>query len=829
MEYKKEGCMRSGMVGGAGDTMMRTRSIGALLVVGGMMAFLASCSGSSHSDDVIAEGSIYDAGVSVSAVGYDEACDIRLFHVNEEGNLSLLSDGDYVEPGSAKFAVEAGAGASGIDRVFVADGALYQIEALPQDGRYVCEFMVSGEDLYQVVLIQVIHPGGRASKEKIVLRTAPSVPGGTYVKNGVGILASQEMLDLQKEDLAALLDEKIQELFDSIRQDSPSLVTELKFGDSDPSTVDVAVHSIEAVHSDAMPRAVLRARFTIRDVTLAALPLYSQSFLSTSSNDLLVDTYLAVDDTGSEGDVHLVFDLMDSVRATFSQPFFLQSTLERLIATELGRIELPPISFDLAGGGYDPADFLPGQVQIFGSDVNVQEIVNGLDPVFDTYIFADIYGIPETTTHEIIALGLGLCSQDSEGISWNSPDEGSPPASIDMEDVFNDLFEAAIDGIFEDIRQEYQGVVTTLTYGDGNPATDDFIVGSLVLGSTGDTDVKTARVQFTVKQVDLEAASLFGIPLICTQDNDLAIDAVFFIEHRDDDAGGWIILSSDSQTDPTVSFKDWFAGRELVEGMVRQDLKEMAVRSYDIDELLAGFEIGLDPSGSSFTSEPYAIFPDVFPGYQDPGWILTLPDTFTLSLAVSQSVINQLLAGIAAPQTEWDVYELLMKLLGEDFPGFKKERSAAEQTVMRLSVPPAVDIRDSRIRIVMPDIVFQYRISDKPQWEASVDVCLIIAPSARGHRLDIDLSRVPGKNNFHVMRDNPGNLGIFDHSSLADDVLGSLPRLLGGSPGAAFLSLGLDSWEPSLIFEDRDEPMAISAGGSYLYIDMAASGIDILQ
>ena len=148
---------------------------------------------------------------------------------------------------------------------------------------------------------------------------------------------------------------------------------------------------------------------------------------------------------------------------------------------------------------------------------------------------------------------------------------------------------------------------------------------------------------------------------------------------------------------------------------------------------------------------------------------------------------------------------------------------------MRLSVPPAVDVRDSRIRLSIPDIVFQYRTSGGPQWEASVDVCLTVTPAAYWNRLDIDLSCVSGKNRFHVMRDNPGNLGIFDHSSLVEDVLGGLPRLLGGSPGSAFLSLGLDSWEPSLVFEDRDEPVLISAGGGYLFVDMAVGGIDILQ
>lgn len=807
---------------------MKIRSIWTLPAVGCMMLFMASCSGSSHTDEVIAEESIYDPGAPVSAVGFGEACGIRLFLQDESGGLSPLNDGDYVEPGSRRFAVETACDPLSIDRVLVSDGAAYQEEALPQDGRYTCEFAVSADDLYQVVLIQAVHPSGRASKEKIVLRTAPPLPAGSYAKNAVGILVAQELLDLQKQDLAALLDEKIQELFSSIRQNGPSFITDLRYGDSDPSTVDVVVHSIDAVRFDAEPSAVLRVRFTIRDVTLAALPMFGQDFLSTSANDLLVDAYLAVDDSGEGGEVRLVLDLLDSVSAAFSQPFFLRSSIEHMIASELRKIELPPLSFDSAGGGYDPAEFLPGQVEVFGSVVNVHELIEGFELDPGRRFFADVYSIPGATTHEMLALGLGLCSQTSEDVSWSFPDEVPPSESLDMEKVVCGLFEDAVNEVFEGIRQEYVGVVTSLAYGDGDPATDDVIIDSFILGNTDDPGVRTASVRFTVKQVDLEAATLFGVPIISTRDNDLAVDAVFFIEQRDDDTGRWMVLSPDSRTDPVVSFGTWFLGRELVEELVRQDLKEMASRPYGIDELLAGFGLGLDP-GSVFTSEPYALFPDVSPFFQDPGCILALPDTFSVSLAVSQNAINRLLEDIAGAQAERDVYELIKKLLGEDFPGFRREPSAGEQTVMRLSVPPAVDVRDSRIRLSIPDIVFQYRTSGGPQWEASVDVCLTVTPAAYWNRLDIDLSCVSGKNRFHVMRDNPGNLGIFDHSSLAEDVLGGLPRLLGGSPGSAFLSLGLDSWEPSLVFEDRDEPVLISAGGGYLFVDMAVGDIDILQ
>jgi hypothetical protein len=49
---------------------------------------------------------------------------------------------------------------------------------------------------------------------------------------------------------------------------------------------------------------------------------------------------------------------------------------------------------------------------------------------------------------------------------------------------------------------------------------------------------------------------------------------------------------------------------------------------------------------------------------------------------------------------------------------------------------------------------------------------------------------------------------------------------MGGPADAPFLSFDLDAWEPILEFEDRDEPVIVSAGGGYLYLDMAVSGLE---
>ena len=812
--------------------MIKKSSLGAFVAACGMAVLLAACSGSGGSDEVVAGESVYDPGASMAAVGFDEACEIGLCLVDGQGNVFPLKDGDFVEPGNRTLAVEMRCGPSAIDRVYVSDGSAYQVEALPRDGRYMCEFAVSEEDLYQVVLVQVVHPGGRASKDKIVLTTSRPIPSGSYVRNGVGVMAAQELLDLQKQGLAFVLDDKIGEVFDSLSRQGASFITGLSYGDSDPDTPDIVVHALEAVRLDELPSAILRLQFTIKAVSLSALPVYGRPFVSTASNDLLVETCIAVGDTGQDGAVHLVFDLLDSAGVAFSQPFFLQRVLERAIASELKRIELPPLAIDPAETGYETTGLLPESIRVFGSEKDVQGLLDGFEPDLETYVFADVYGIPEATGPGTLALGLGLSSQALTDVVWELPPDMAPPNPIDMEEVFNDLFGSAIDEMFETIRQENADLITHLGYGDNDPSTRDFTIHSLDFhGADSSPDAKTAAICFTVKQVDLEA-SVIGIPLIKTLDNDLTIEASFSIGYREDGAGKRIVL--DAQAVQEVSFAKPFDYDPLlvkgrVEDMIKADLEEMQAREYDIGELIAGFEAGLDLFGSFLANSPYAVFPDLYPVCQDPGWQLALPDTYSLSLALSQAAINQLLAGVIDLQAEWDVYELVTVLLGEDFPGFKQGRSTADRTVMSLSVPPVIDLRDSRIRLELPDIIFQYRTGGAPQWEASLDLCLIIAPSSDGRRLDIDLSSAPGKNHFHVIKDNPGNLGIFDHSSLADDILGSLPRLMGGSADAPFLSFDLDAWEPALAFEDRDEPMSASAGGGYLYLDMAVSGLDIFS
>lgn len=138
-------------------------------------------------------------------------------------------------------------------------------------------------------------------------------------------------------------------------------------------------------------------------------------------------------------------------------------------------------------------------------------------------------------------------------------------------------------------------------------------------------------------------------------------------------------------------------------------------------------------------------------------------------------------------------------------------------------------MRTTGIRLLIPDVILQYRISGIPQWEASIDLDLDINPVVRNSKLNFFVTPVEGRNHFHIMRDNRGNLGLLDHSSLVYDVMKGLPKMLGGTDGGPLLSLDLDSWQPTVVLKPGEDPVRISAAGGYLSIDLAASSLDLAK
>ncbi|MBN2298103.1 MAG: hypothetical protein JXM72_05890, partial [Deltaproteobacteria bacterium] len=369
---------------------------------------LAACSGSSDSDvGLIGAESLYDPGASVGAVGYSEAYGIELYLLNEDGSRVMLSDGDYVEPGTRTLGVRIDGNPANVDRVLLSDGGVYQVRAGRDEDFYIAEFKISQEHLYQNVLVQVIHISGLASKEKIVLRSFEHEYDDRFIKNSIGLLVGNDVLSDLRESLAEMLDEMFQKAISNIAGQGSGVINEISYGDSDPSTTDVVITSLRAENNESYPRSELHISLIIKDVYLSACSLYGQSLITTSDNDLAVSCYLAIEDEGEDGSIRVILDLSDSAQVQFEQEFFLKDVVEELLLTQLTKIELPCLVSDLAGLGdglsYDLAEY----ILFYGKELDSETFFDVEDSgMLDKFLFVDAYGIPEGTNEE--ALGLGL-------------------------------------------------------------------------------------------------------------------------------------------------------------------------------------------------------------------------------------------------------------------------------------------------------------------------------------------------------------------------------------------------------------------------------------
>lgn len=190
-----------------------------------MLATLIGCGFSdNHETQLAKDESVYQTGNGVKAVNFNDAQFIELFMKDGEGTFEKVANGDYVEPGKHTLGVTVTprkVNGSILDqRVFVSDGGWeYQVEAQYDEARkmYVCDFKFLASDYYLThpVLIQVIYPDGRASKEKYVLHTVADLAAkpGWLVDKGLGLTLSDALLTKMKPVFNSLLPGmKVQEL-----------------------------------------------------------------------------------------------------------------------------------------------------------------------------------------------------------------------------------------------------------------------------------------------------------------------------------------------------------------------------------------------------------------------------------------------------------------------------------------------------------------------------------------------------------------------------------------------------------------------------------------
>ncbi len=782
---------------------------------------MPSCSGGSSSKKTVDEESIYSPGAAIGAVEYKEARRIEVHVQEKSGDFVLAHDGQFIEPGKKLLRVKVGGDPEDISKVLISDGALNQVEAVRQGDYYQTEYDLITDRPYTTILIQAVHKNDRASKEKIVFRTFNEEPAGTIIRDGIGILTTDDVLLSNRSLLAQELDTVLKQAFADIPMRYPGIISNLSYGDGDANTVDIEIVDLRAADNASYPTSVVHLAFIIHDVDMAAMNLNNQNLITTSDNDLAVEMYIDVYDQGDNNRRCLAFDLLGSPRVSFQKDFLLKTVFEDKIAAGLQVVELSPLVTELNTLFSTLRNRLPLSIMVNGSQVDPVSLLGKQNIDLSQYLFIDLYGVPEDTYKGVLALGSGLhLAKTRTAALENSPI--TPGTVPDLDGIIIDLCEGMVDKAFDSIKKQYQGLITTLTYGDANPYTHDLTINSLIIQDTGNVGVKSVRAVFTMNDVDFRSVTLFGLSLIHTQDNDLTIDASFLVSNSE--YSGQTNLVMDVQEVFDVSFQNYFLGRTSVEQLAINTLENLENTSTSIDSVVSSLSLDLDLTRYGNMGPE---FPDVIDTLTPYEWNLRMPAGNNLSLIISQDNLNYVLARLFTTGFEWDIHEMLLPLLSNDFKGTKAGTVYNQETILRFSAPPVFDLRSSEIRLQADDIFIEYRINGEPQWEASVDLDIVIEMRLVENELAFFVSPTGGKCNFHIMKDNIGNLGIFDHSDFVKDLIVQLPKMMGGSVGGSIFTIKLTSFEPLITLSRVESPMTITSESGYLYIDMNALDVDL--
>jgi hypothetical protein len=777
---------------------------------------MISCSGGGSGNKVSGE-SIDDPGASVDALGFQDSNPIEVQIQTTSGEYVPTYNGQYVHPGNERFAVSIQGDTSNIDKVFLSDGGMYQVEAIKQGDTYQADFTVNGDRLYSSVLVQAINKNQLASKEKIVFKTVDDVSGDKLILNGVGAVISKDLLDGTQDLLASMLDKLVGEAFQNILTQNSSTISSLSYANS----LGIEVNTFEPVHDDAYPNAIMHLTFTIPNVNLTAVNLSGQNLITTSNNNLMVDMYIALEDQASDGRRGLVFDFLGTPLVSFQNDFFMRSVIEGKIASGLQAVECSPLVADIQSLFSYLGDQLPLSITVNNTNVDLGSLFDNQNMDLSKYLFIDLYGIPEDTSSNALALGAGLYIAEKNSVQTSTLQNQSEGSS-NLNGIIINLCQLMVDQAFDNIKSQYDGLITKLTYGDNNSQASDIVINSLSIQDTGNPNTKSVQANFTIKDVDLNAISLFGFSLINTTDNDLTINATFLITFSSNSGGNMLTL--DVQDVASVSFKDYFLGELVVEALAQDTIQNLGNLSTSIDSILASISLPIDISNNG---SQVLDFPNV-PGILSPYvWDLSLPAGDNLSLVISQDNINWILAQLFTSGFQWNIHQILSPILGMDFPGFMNNQSDTQETIMSFSVPPVLDLRSSQVRMEVDGINLEYLLNGQPQWQASVDLDLIFDVKVENNELAFSISSIPANCHFLVMKDNTGNLGVFDHSDLVNDIINQLPTMLGKSPGDPVFTMSLDGFKPFLALNTMGNPITVSAGGGYLYIDIDALDVDL--
>jgi hypothetical protein len=60
-----------------------------------------------------------------------------------------------------------------------------------------------------------------------------------------------------------------------------------------------------------------------------------------------------------------------------------------------------------------------------------------------------------------------------------------------------------------------------------------------------------------------------------------------------------------------------------------------------------------------------------------------------------------------------------------------------------------------------------------------------------------------------------------------NDIIDQLPVMLGNSPGGPVFTVSLNAFNPLIVFNSLGNPITVSAGDGFLYIDINALDVDL--
>lgn len=363
-----------------------------------------------HEEQLAADESVYETGKGVPAVPYGEAQTITLYlghAVNGKTVFSKVTDGDFLqldqdENGNDILTVKAlgvkvtPRKANGValdQRVFLSNGGWdYQVEATFDEDRqmYLADFKFMPADIFLThpVLVQVIYPDGKASKEKFIFHTRnDAAQPGMLVDRGLALTLSESLLHQLAPALKPLLEQQ------GVNLDIQDLAP--------------------ADNTSGGKRGVIRANLGFASADIILEDTYTPLFGSKTRA-----LALGVEDLGGGG-------TEGSVGKAIGDAFF--GLLFKNVA----------LDFPVMAVGLNLGDLLSG----LGGDSSGNALLGMLSGLkLDATLFLNLFGLPEPTkmTHAVIAGALyAIPTADVQKDADGNP--LWPSVTIDPHDTGMDL------------------------------------------------------------------------------------------------------------------------------------------------------------------------------------------------------------------------------------------------------------------------------------------------------------------------------------------------------------------------------------------------------